>query len=208
MGARCVLRVCSRTNPRPFLPEPSEFADSIRDPRERPIGVFDMQTLADCPANVVAGKIGDSKRSHGEPNVSSALSISSGNAPSSSRKSICRKYEFNMRLPMKPSQTPATTPIFLICFAMARLVASTSSAVLFHERFPAACHVGGLKKCSPTTSPGRACSRNVVEIKSRGIGGEYRARLDLGIEDLEHLLLHLHVSNTASITRSARAMSS
>ena len=59
-------------------------------------------------------------------------------APSSSRKPAWREYCSIMRLPMKPSQTPETTAVFLIFLASAITVASTSLRGLARRARPRA----------------------------------------------------------------------
>jgi hypothetical protein len=61
-----------------------------------------------------------------------------------------------MRLPIKPSHTPETTAIFLIFFASAMQVASTSGAVCAPRTISSRrITLAGLKKCRPITSVGR-----------------------------------------------------
>jgi hypothetical protein len=91
-----------------------------------------------------------------KPNFSSARSTCDGDAPSSSRKPAWRKYCSIMRLPMKPSHTPATTAVFLIVLATPITVASTSFPVAAPRTTSSSfITLAGLKKCSPSTSDGR-----------------------------------------------------
>jgi hypothetical protein len=84
------------------------------------------------------------------------LSTCSGSAPSSSRKPAWRLYCSIMRLPMKPSHTPETTPVFLSFFDSASAVASTSLPVLAPRTISSSfITLAGLKKCRPITSCGR-----------------------------------------------------
>ena len=97
-----------------------------------------------------------------------------------------------MRLPMKPSQTPETTPIFLICFAIPRLVASTSLPVFAPRTISRSLvTLAGLKKCSPTTSPGR---RVIAAILSRSSVEVLEASMAPGF------ILASSVSNTRCFT--------
>ena len=61
-----------------------------------------------------------------------------------------------MRLPMKPSQTPETTPVFLSFLERAMTVARTSFPVSLPRTISSSfITLAGLKKCVPTTSAGR-----------------------------------------------------
>ena len=61
-----------------------------------------------------------------------------------------------MRLPMKPSQTPARTPILPIRLARLKAVATTSGAVRSATTISSSrMTFAGEKKCSPITSCGR-----------------------------------------------------
>ena len=61
-----------------------------------------------------------------------------------------------MRLPMKPSHTPVTTPTLFKRFARASTVARTSLAVAAPRTISSSfITCAGLKKCMPTTSSGR-----------------------------------------------------
>ena len=91
-----------------------------------------------------------------KPNFSTALSTCSGRQPSSSRKPACRMYCSTIRLPMNPSQTPETTPVFLIVLDNASVVASTSLPVFAPRTISSNfMTLAGLKKCVPITSCGR-----------------------------------------------------
>lgn len=60
-----------------------------------------------------------------------------------------------MRFPTKPSQTPTTTPTFLIFFARAMLVARTVSLVFSARTISSSFMTfAGLKKCRPITLSG------------------------------------------------------
>ncbi len=97
-----------------------------------------------------------------------------------------------MRLPMKPSQTPETTAVFLIFFASCMTVASTSFAV-FSPRTTSSSFItlAGLKKCMPTTSCGRFVNAAILSTSSVDV---FEARIAPGfatcVELAEHLLLH------------------
>ena len=61
-----------------------------------------------------------------------------------------------MRLPMKPSQTPETTAVLPMRRASDSTVASTSGRVFFARTTSSSfMMLAGLKKCMPSTSPGR-----------------------------------------------------
>ena len=65
-----------------------------------------------------------------------------------------------MRLPMKPSQTPDTTAVFLILRARSITVARTSLPVAVPRTTSSSLITcAGLKKCMPTTSAGRRVAR-------------------------------------------------
>ena len=112
-----------------------------------------------------------------------------------------------MRLPMKPSQTPDTTAVFLIFFATAMTVASTSFAV-FSPRTTSSSFItlAGEKKCMPTTSCGRLV-KLAIALTSRV--EVFEARIAPGFATASSALntfsLTLISSNTASIIRSQLA---
>ena len=115
-----------------------------------------------------------------------------------------------MRLPMKPSHTPETTAVFLIFLAMAITVASTSLAVLAPRTTSSSfITLAGLKKCMPTTSCGRLVKAAILSTSSVEV---LLARMAPGFITSSSFLNTCSFtpisSNTASITRSASAMSS
>ena len=115
-----------------------------------------------------------------------------------------------MRLPMKPSHTPETTAVFLIFFASAITVASTSFAV-FAPRTTSSSFItlAGLKKCMPITSCGRLVNAAILLTSSVEV---FDARIAPGFITSSSFLntasLTPMSSNTASITRSASFRSS
>jgi hypothetical protein len=115
-----------------------------------------------------------------------------------------------MRLPMKPSHTPETTPIFLIVLAIAMHVASTSGAVLSPRTISSSrITLAGLKKCRPITSCGRLVKPAIVFRFSAEV---FDARIAPGLQTSSSVLntccLTSMFSNTASITRSASFIAS
>ncbi len=101
------------------------------------------------------------------PNFDSAASICCGEAPSSTRNSDCRMYCSSMRLPMKPSHTPETTPTFFRRLASCITVASTSFAVFFPRTTSSRrMTLAGLKKCVPMTSCGREVAAAIWSTSS------------------------------------------
>ena len=102
-----------------------------------------------------------------KPCASSAASISCGSAPSSSMKSHCARQRAKMRLPMKPSHTPATTATLPSRRASASAVASTSGAVRPPRTISSSfITCAGLKKCSPSTRSG-ASTTSAIRLMSR-----------------------------------------
>ena len=99
-----------------------------------------------------------------------------------------------MRLPMNPSQTPATTPIFLICLATRGGREHVLGGLRAAHDFQELGDVRGAEEMQTDDilRPVRDGS-DLVQIQRRGIGGEDGAHLRLAIERLEHLLLHCHV---------------
>ena len=133
------------------------------------------------------------------------MSTCCGSAPCISRPLAAAPYFASMRLPMKPSHTPDTTPIFLIVLAMAMQVASTSGAVLSPRTISSSrITLAGLKKCRPITSCGRLVKPAMVLRFSADV---FDARIAPGLHTSSSVLntccLTSMLSNTASITRSA-----
>jgi hypothetical protein len=61
-----------------------------------------------------------------------------------------------MRLPMKPSHTPARTGVFFSFFASSKPVATTSALTLAGTTISSSfMMLAGEKKCRPSTSAGR-----------------------------------------------------
>ena len=133
-----------------------------------------------------------------------------GVAPSSSKKPASRVYWCSMRLPMKPSQLPATTPTFFNCFATASALAIVSGDV-FAPRTISSNFItlAGLKKCIPTTSCGRAVTPAIASTSSVDV---FVARIVPGFAIASSLrntsCLTPISSNTASMTRSTSAAAS
>ena len=100
-----------------------------------------------------------------------------------------------MRLPMKPSQTPDTTPILRIVFASRIAVASTGLARLpAADDLEQAHHVRRAEEMQADHDPGREVrAGDRVDVQRRCVGRENRARLHDPVERREHLLLDLHV---------------
>ncbi len=145
-----------------------------------------------------------------KPNFSIALSTCAGVQPSSSRKPAWREYCSIMRLPMKPSQTPETTAVFLIFLPMLITVASTSFAVLPPRTTSSSfITLAGLKKCMPITSCGRLVKAAIWLTSSVEV---LVARMAPGFITSSSFLNTFSLtpisSNTASITMSASLMSS
>jgi hypothetical protein len=140
-----------------------------------------------------------------KPNFSTALSTCCGVQPSSSRKPAWRLYCSIMRLPMKPSQTPETTQVFLIFLPSFITVTSTSVAV-FAPRTTSSRRItlAGLKKCMPITSCGRFVNEAILSRSSVDV---LDARIAPGFITASScsntFCLTPISSNTASITRSA-----
>src|SRR5213082_3416022 len=100
----------------------------------------------------------------------------------------------SMRLPMKPSQLPASTAILPSLFASAMTVARVSGEVCRPRTFSSSLMTfAGLKKWVPTTFSGRGARGDGVDIESRSVGGEDRVRRHHPIEPPEYLLLDLEV---------------
>ena len=145
-----------------------------------------------------------------KPNFSMALSTCCGVHPSSNKKPPWRPYCSIMRLPIKPSQTPDTTAVFLMVLASAITVAKTSLAV-FAPRTTSNnfMTLAGLKKCIPITSSGRlvklaiALTSSVDVLDAKIAPGFITASSCLNTVSLTPIS-----SNTASITKSASLMSS
>ena len=145
-----------------------------------------------------------------KPNFSIALSTCAGVQPSSSRKPPWRPYCSIMRLPIKPSQTPDTTEVFLIFLPSAITVASTSLPV-FSPRTTSSnfMMLAGLKKCVPITSCGRLVNAAIwfmssVEVLDAKIAPGFITRSS----SVKTFSLTPISSNTASITMSASFRSS
>ncbi len=145
-----------------------------------------------------------------KPNFSTALSTCAGVQPSSSRKPAWREYCSIMRLPMKPSQTPETTQVFLIFLPSCITVASTSLAV-FSPRTTSSNFItlAGLKKCVPITSCGRLVNEAILFTSSVEV---LEARMAPGFITSSSVLNTCSFtpmsSNTASMTMSASFRSS
>ena len=115
-----------------------------------------------------------------------------------------------MRLPMKPSQTPETTPSFRIFFESFITVASTSFAVAL-PRTTSSSRItfAGLKKCIPITSSGRFVNEAILSTSSVEV---LLARIAPGFivsSSFRNTCSFTPMSsNTASITRSASRIAS
>ena len=115
-----------------------------------------------------------------------------------------------MRLPMKPSQTPETTAVFLIFLATCITVAMTSLAVAAPRTTSNSfITLAGLKKCMPTTSCGRWVKLAIlftsrVEVLEASIA----PGLAISSSCLNTASLTPISSNTASMIRSASLKSS
>ena len=94
-----------------------------------------------------------------------------------------------MRLPMKPSQTPETTAVFLIFLAIFITVASTSLAVALPHHFQQLHHIGGAEEVHAHVLWTLGEGRDLVHIQGRGVGRQDGALLGHFVELLEHLLL-------------------
>ncbi len=145
-----------------------------------------------------------------KPKASTARSTCAGVQPSSSRKPAWRAYCSIMRLPMKPSQTPATTAVLRIFLASAITLASTSLAVALPRTTSSSfITLAGLKKCRPTTSCGRCVN---VAMRSTSSVLVLVARIAPGFITASSCLktcsLTPRSSYTASMTRSASRRSS
>ena len=111
---------------------------------------------------------------------------------------------------MKPSHTPETTAVFLIFLPICMTVAITSGA-LFLPRTTSSSFItfAGLKKCMPTTSPGRLVKAAILSTSSVEV---LEARMAPGLATSSSFLKTCSFtpisSNTASITRSASLRSS
>ena len=111
---------------------------------------------------------------------------------------------------MKPSHTPARTGTFFIVLASAKAVATTSALTWAGTTISSSfMMLAGLKKCRPITSCGRcvaaamaSMSRYEVLVASTAPGLQTRS------SSLNTAFFTSMSSNTASITRSAAAMSS
>ncbi len=100
-----------------------------------------------------------------------------------------------MRLPTKPSHTPACTPTLPIFLAMAIEVAITSAPVFSARTISSKrMMLAGEKKCRPTTS-WRALGDggDLVDVEGGGVGGDDGAGLGDLVELGEDLLLQRHV---------------
>ena len=145
-----------------------------------------------------------------KPNFSSALSTCCGSAPCISSPLAAAPYLASMRLPMKPSQTPETTPIFLIFLAIAMQVASTSGAVLSPRTISSSrITLAGLKKCRPITSCGRLVKPAIVlRFSAEVLDARIAPGLHTSSSVLKTCCLTSMFSNTASITRSTSRIAS
>ncbi len=104
-------------------------------------------------------------------------------------------YTARMRLPMKPSQTPARTGIFFSFLASSKAVATTSALTLAGTTISSSfMMLAGEKKCRPITSCGREMLAAIcVDVEVGGVRGQHRAGLADAVEFGEHGLLDGHV---------------
>ena len=114
-----------------------------------------------------------------------------------------------MRLPMKPSQTPETTPTFLIFFDSAIVVASTSLPVALPRTISSSrITLAGEKKWVPITSCGRLVKPAILSTSSVEV---FDAKIAPGFivasSVSKTVCLTAMSSNTASTTMSACARS-
>jgi hypothetical protein len=138
----------------------------------------------------------------GKPNLRTARSIWYGDAPSSIMWSAAARYIARMRLPMKPSHTPARTGTLRSFFARSKAVATTSALTCAGTTTSSSFIMfAGEKKCRPTTSPGRetlaaiaSTSRYEVLVASTAPGLQTRS------SSANTACLTAMSSNTASIT--------
>ena len=133
-----------------LLPVAPGRRDRVRDRRhlaERP---------ADAHADVQPGQVGHRERPHRKPKSVSARSTSCGLAPSSSSRSAASVRRASMRLPTKPKQLPTTTLTLPSRLPTSDAVAITSGLVCLPRTISSSrITFAGLKKCMPSTSPGR-----------------------------------------------------
>ena len=159
-------------------------------------GYSACEPLADRPADVVARKIADSKRPHGEAECLQRLVDLLGQSA---------RIEQEVHLPEIGVQHAVADEAVAYAGDHADLLDLLRDAEARGQHVRArSCAprtisrslvtLAGLKKCSPTTSPGRRVTAgDLVEVERRGVGGEDGARLGLGVERLEHPPLDLHV---------------
>ncbi|MNG23903.1 hypothetical protein D3C84_1085630 [compost metagenome] len=114
-----------------------------------------------------------------------------------------------MRLPMKPKHTPETTGILPMRLAIFSVVARTSGAVaVLRTTSSRRMALAGLKKCRPTTSCGRRVTAAMVSTsRVEVLLARIAPTLHTSSSVRNTCCLIDRFSNTASITRSASAIS-
>ena len=112
-----------------------------------------------------------------------------------------------MRLPMKPSQTPETTAVLPMRRASDITVASTSGRVFFARTTSSSfMTLAGLKKCMPSTSPGRFVNAAIRSTSSVEVLVARIAPRFITLSSARNTAFFTsRSSNTASMTRSAFA---
>ena len=172
-----------------------------------PRRVLGAAALADVPADVQPGQVAHRERAHREAEVlrspcRPAAAARLPRAGSPPRASTRR----SMRLPMKPSHTPATTPTLLDLLARASSPWRARPSTVFAPRTTSSSFItlAGLKKCSPITSlralgeRRRSRSRRASRCWSRGS----RPASSTASSCLNTCFFTAMSSNTASMTMS------
>ena len=101
-----------------------------------------------------------------------------------------------MRLPMKPSHTPATTTGLAdsACQRPARWASTSGAVAAPRTTSNSFITAAGLKKCRPRTCCGRCVTAAISStFRGRGVGGQHGLGLGQRIQAAEHRLLERHV---------------
>ena len=161
-----------------LLAEAAELADAIGDAHVAHLRMLGVVTLADVPADVVAREIRHAERAHREAEgFDGARRPAWARRPLPASASACCEYGLIMRLPMKPSQTPATTAVLPMRLGQRhRGGQHVGTGLLRAHHFEQPHDVRGTEEMQTEHVAGALRERgDGVDVQRRGVGGEDRA---------------------------------
>src|ERR1019366_3631453 len=178
-----------------FLAETLQFANAIRNLRIHAFGMFEVQPLADGPADVVAGEVAHPKRTHRESKFLERPVDLLRQRARIEQQAHLTQIRIQHAVADESVADPGDDADFLdllrdVHAGRDHVLGGLGAAHDFQEFGD----IRGAEEMQPhhILRPAREI-RDLVQIQGRGVGGEDCPRLRLLIEPLEHLLLHLQV---------------